>query len=279
MRPKRLVFAAGSLVVAFLSASVAGPGALANHCPREFGSRCCWPTKVDPHPASRAGWFWVCDYPDGCHHRCFGDIAPEEVAKDHMGRPILISKRTGNTVVGSCSAYASSVANGGVTHADGTTHPGWAGSTDPQWTVTVSYKPVRPRTGDAGQSCFEADAAKIDLAFDVDVVRWIPPDPPNYVENACDKAYKEYQQRVRSHEAMHVTDVKQLLAETRKRRPIGGMRFCAGDVAVARTGMEGALAAARDALLKELHDTAEAKGKDKDRDNPVRPMDCGPCSH
>ena len=56
--------AATVVLVAFES------GAEANHCPADWGSRCCWKTVPDPHPHADQGFFWICDYPDNCHYRC-----------------------------------------------------------------------------------------------------------------------------------------------------------------------------------------------------------------
>jgi Bacterial protein of unknown function (DUF922) len=47
---------------------LAGPPATAGHCPT---SACCGKTFPEGlNPRAAQGYVWVCDWPDGCHHRC-----------------------------------------------------------------------------------------------------------------------------------------------------------------------------------------------------------------
>ncbi len=61
-------FAVKCFLVALFPLFWTAPNASANHCPREFGSRCCWQTYPDNPPPQ--GFVYVCEYRDGCHHTC-----------------------------------------------------------------------------------------------------------------------------------------------------------------------------------------------------------------
>lgn len=253
--------------------------ALANHCPREYGSRCCYPTPVPPHPSSSLGWYYICDFPDGCHARCYGDIAPDMVTRLRNGNPVLISKRPGNIVAGSCSDYMAAITNFGITHASNRQTPGWAGSTDDTLNVRIDTIPVPSAPGDVGPYCVATSSMTLTLNVNVDTYRWIPPDPPNYVQNGCSMHYQDYQTRIREHEAGHVADDEALYAQYQANEQMPKLRVCGASKQDVDNAMRIEKTNAANAILKRwTADQQRAIDKyHQEHGDRVAPMDCGGC--
>src|SRR5690349_2350104 len=68
MRATDCLHVAGVLVA---SLALISP-ARANHC---RAGEPCWKLFPDPHPSADKGWYWVCDWPDGFHYRCYQERA------------------------------------------------------------------------------------------------------------------------------------------------------------------------------------------------------------
>ena len=73
-----LLAMAGVILIALLFLT---PNAVANHCPPRQGNN-CWCGRTDPgaHPSAHLGFYWICEWRDGCHHVCYherGDAVPD----------------------------------------------------------------------------------------------------------------------------------------------------------------------------------------------------------
>jgi len=224
------------------------PAAFANHCPGEFGSRCCYRQSPNPAWPRTPGGYYVCDWPDDCHIRCY----QEYNRADELTQ--TVDYRPENIVPGTCQAFVDHAIKIGIVQPtnDGSTTenvPRQAGYTwhkklkwDPRWNASQHVEP----SGNGVNLCLTLKSLSVVFSWDMtqDVLRWSPPASTG-LSQSCTDSYKRYLEATIAHENAHAA-VAQSVAEYFNKSP-NQPAFTTTVCAFARTEGE-ALSAARNKM-------------------------------
>ena len=201
-----------AIVTAVFTSSIA----TAAHCPP--AQRMCPPcmrTDPGPHPSADAGFYWICNWLDGCHHVCYDERVTYEVD--------VLLKLPENIFRGTCAEFNALLQSHGATDETGTNHENWAGYTyfrvygrAPSWSESVN---VTPEIGGV-TSCITASGLmpNFSLPYTQDVMRWVPERP---IDPACSRENMLFQQRAVDHEMEHVQRARAIVDQANA-QPIAG---------------------------------------------------------
>ena len=297
-------------VVAILLSVTLTSNARGNHCPGEFGSKCCWPTQPGPHPRADEGWRCICDRPDGCHHRC-SQVHDDPGAQcggtgsSRCQSPTGILAQPDNTVPGKCIDFQNHFASKGVTEKSGKTHPRtdqereWAGYTSidvqfvPQWSYQGNWKVLQDGKVEVCREVTSLMPNFYPKIAEQDVLQW---KSGQQLAASCSKAYEGWLKQVIDHEQEHVRRARKIVDKANaawddsfKPKVCRQATITAGprpqSVEAARKAAEKETTQAIDGLVaehllapaKELAKSIIEDGNVMHQTSLVPPIDCGSC--
>lgn len=259
----------------------------AAHCTGTPEQRRCPPcprTEPGLHPSADLGFYWVCDWPDNCHHVCDDERANYNING--------LLKLPGNIHRGTCDNFNNRLTSTGVINPSGQPPrqgqalSGYTGY-DIRWRAQWDESgPERTRVDGRVRSCITASRFRPNFAIQIteqEVMRWVPERPVNA---ACSQVNLLFHQRAVDHEMEHVRRSQDVVnrANANWDQNAFSTRVCrtAATAAAAdrraRMGIEQrATAYLQGAPSQDLRSQLRADEDEFHQTNTVAPIDCNLC--